>query len=69
MRLKTKTQKANKKPGVCVRDAKKRQEWSMTFSAGNSSKMNTEMSIGIPIQETISDLEEVSFKDSFPSQY
>lgn len=41
----------------------------MPFSAGNSSKMNTEMSIGIAIQETISDLEEVSFKDSFPSQY
>lgn len=27
-RWKTKTQKTNRKPGVCARDAKRRQEWS-----------------------------------------
>ena len=39
----------------------------MPFTAGNSNKMNTEMSIDISIEEAINDLGESSFKDFFPS--
>lgn len=44
------------------REGKNGQPW--IFSSGNSSKMNTEMSIEIPTEEAIR-----SFNNSFPSQH
>lgn len=57
-RLKMKTQRTQQNQR-CQRCQEK------SFTDGNSSKMNTEMSNGIPIEEAINDFGKGSFKDTF----